>query len=265
MYKTRQSFKKYYRSDEIICSITKKNRLKRCYVFFAIKNDVDSIKREEFNNPKRDDKYGTSVISIQFDRGRLNNVSIKNRYNHFVKNPDSTFDNNLENIIPGLTKSFEKYYGLNIIRPVGEVNFINLLPYVKANNNKYYRYNCEFDSVYYCENNIIVDHGIVIDKYAKSKERFILIDYYVIDRKEKTIYLYDKYMEDNFVDSINLLGTIKYIIVVKNNDIKIIKIICDNNKCCEIKVDSKNKIISYINEYSNLKGDSLSYSNHKKL
>ena len=46
------------------------------------------------------------MISIQIDK--VNNyVSIKNRYNHTVENPDCTFNNNLDNIIPGLIKSFE--------------------------------------------------------------------------------------------------------------------------------------------------------------
>ena len=244
-----QSFKKYYEEDEVICTITKKNRLKRCHVFFAVKKNVDEIKREDFHHPERDDVYGTSVISIQFDRGRLNTVSIKNRYNHTVFNPDSTFDNDLEKIIPGLTKSFEKHYGLNIIKQIDDIKFIEYLTYVRANDNKYYRYNCEFDLVYYCENNIIIDHGIIINKYYKSRERFILMDYFVLDKKEKRLYLYDEYIADSFVDSVTDLGKIKDIIVKREDDIRTINIIFENGQDCEIKIDSKNRIISYINNY----------------
>lgn len=82
--------------------------------FFAVKKNADEIKRENFTNPQRQDEYGTSVISIQFSKGTINDLSIKNRYNHSVNNPDATFSNNLENIKPGLTNSFEQHYGLNI-------------------------------------------------------------------------------------------------------------------------------------------------------
>ena len=83
------------------------NRLNRCHVFFAVKKNVDEIKREDFRGKEnRQDEYGTSVISIQFTRDH-NTLSIKNRYNHTVSNPDATFSNNLENIIPGLTEAFE--------------------------------------------------------------------------------------------------------------------------------------------------------------
>lgn len=108
-----QKFKKYYKSEEKLCTFND-NRLKTNYVFFAVKKNVSSIKRENYTNPKRQDEYGTSVISIQFTRGDCNYVSIKNRYNHTVDNPDSTFGNNLDNIIVGLTQSFEREYNLNI-------------------------------------------------------------------------------------------------------------------------------------------------------
>ena len=106
-----QSFRKYYKKEEELCTF-KERRLAKCYVFFAVKKDVSNIKREDYKEPKREDKYGTSVISIQFTRDMANMLSIKNRYNHTVSNPDVTFSNNLDNIIPGLTASFENTYGL---------------------------------------------------------------------------------------------------------------------------------------------------------
>lgn len=254
-----QSFGKYYREDETICTITKKNRLKRCHVFFAVKNNVDEIKRDDFTEPERDDLYGTSVISIQFDRGKLNTISIKNRYNHTVLNPDSTFDNNLEKIIPGLTKSFEKYYGLNIIHHIDDISFVMELLYIEADNNRYYRYNCEFDYVYYCENNVIVDHGLLIDKYSRNRERYILMDYYILDRKEKKIFLYDEFIEDSFINSITSLGEIKDIIVKKVGEEKLITIVCENNRTCEIKINGKNRIISYVNNYVETIYDNFMY------
>ena len=63
----------------------------------------------------RQDEYGTSVISIQFDRDDTHTLSIKNRYNHKVEKPDATFSNNLNNIVAGLTKSFADYKGMRQI------------------------------------------------------------------------------------------------------------------------------------------------------
>ena len=107
-----QSFKKYYEKDEELCTFLG-GRLERCYVFFAVKKNVEDIQRKDFPNPTRQDDYGTSVISIQFTRIG-NTLSIKNRYNHRVNNPDATFSNNLDNINPGLTEAFEREYGLRI-------------------------------------------------------------------------------------------------------------------------------------------------------
>ncbi len=244
-----QSFRKYYKSGlETICTITRGKRLERCLVFFAVKDNVENIRRENFPHPSRDDEYGTSVISIQFSRGSFNNVAIMNRYNHAVDNPDCTLGNDLERICPGLTKSFERYYNLNIQRPVSDVDFLSTyMLYIKANNGKLYRYNCDYDDVYYCENNIIVDHGIVIDKYAKNKERYILMDYFVLDLKEKKISLYDRFIEDSFIDSINDLGPIENIKVTNEGEYRLVNIFCENNKSCQIKLDRSNRIIGYIN------------------
>ena len=85
-----QAYKKYYAANEELCTF-QGDRLNRCRVFFAVKKDVDSIKREDFKNPEREDLYGTSVISIQFTKDGSNTLSIKNRYNHRVINPDATF------------------------------------------------------------------------------------------------------------------------------------------------------------------------------
>ena len=70
-----QTYRKYYASGEELCSF-RGGRLDECYVFFAIKKDVDEIKREDYINPMRQDRYGTSVISIQFTKGNINTLSI---------------------------------------------------------------------------------------------------------------------------------------------------------------------------------------------
>lgn len=94
-----QSFRKYYKHGEKLCTFGG-GRLDRCVVFWAVKKDAERILREDFKRPKREDKYGTSVMSIQFSRGKTSTVSIKNRYKHTVNNPDATYGNDLDRIVP---------------------------------------------------------------------------------------------------------------------------------------------------------------------
>ena len=68
-----QSFKKYYAPQEELCTFLG-GRLNSCDVFFAVKKDVNDIKRSDFIKPEREDKYGTSVISIQFRKGYINTL-----------------------------------------------------------------------------------------------------------------------------------------------------------------------------------------------
>lgn len=189
-----QSFKKYYALNEELCTF-RGRRLDKCYVFFAVKKNVDEIKREDFSNPEREDEYGTSVISIQFSKHGTNVLSIKNRYNHRVKNPDATFGNNLENIIAGLTNSFEQTYNLNVVSINSNFELKN---YVLAKDGKYYKYNYELNNIYYCPNNIIIDNFEVIDTYTQN-ERYIVFDYIVIDLQEKKIFLYDEDLMEGFI------------------------------------------------------------------
>lgn len=252
-----QSFKKYYRLDECLCTIKRGGRLYVCYVFFAVKKNVDEIRRENFINPERQDEYGTSVISIQFYRGDTNNVSIKNRYNHTVNQPDSTFSNNLDNIIPGLTMSFEKYYGFKINKEIKESEFLtNHLHYVKGDDGKYYRFNCELDGVYFCENNILIKNGKVCNTYAMNKERYLLIENYLIDRKEKCIIdlpynntSSTKSLGDPFLNSIKDVGIIKNINLFKNGEKRNIIFSFENNQQVIVVINKNNSIIEYYNEF----------------
>lgn len=239
-----QQFRKYYKFEEELCTFIG-GRLKKCYVFFAVKKDVDKIKREDFKNPERQDAYGTSVISIQFSRGEINALSIKNRYNHRVKNPDATFSNNLDNIIVGLTSSFEQKYNLNISSfDDFELETLETLGYVKANDGKYYKYNYEINNIYYCPNNIIIDN-FEVNKDYYEKEKYIVADYFIIDLVNKKIKLYDSFVDDSFAGD---LQDIKKIEINKVNNRKQIKLILNNNNIVYIELDKYNRITSYKNE-----------------
>ena len=231
-----QKFKKYYAEGEELCTFNSR-RLNDCYVFFAVKKNVNQIRREDFDYPTRQDEYGTSVISIQFTRDETHTLSIKNRYNHTVDNPDATFSNNLDNIIPGLTDSFSKYYGLE---QKNKNDCFEIPGYVRANDGKYYPYNMEIDNVYFCPNNIIIDN-FCVKKYDKDK--YVLFDYFLLNLETKEFVV--DYQDDGFLD---LCSSIKKLEIEKQGLNKIVRIYDQESGLTEIKLDKKNVIISLKNE-----------------
>ena len=229
-----QAFKKYYSPGEELCTF-RGGRLENCYVFFAVKKNIEEIKRANFHNPDRQDLYGTSVLSIQFTRDDAHHLSIKNRYNHTVVNPDATFSNNLDNIIPGLTDSFEKCYGM--AQKCNSNNFE--IPNYVCVGEKYYKYNYEIDNIYYCPNNIIIDNYEV---KKLDKRRYILLDYYILDLQNKEIKSYQPI--DSFPSTI---GKITKIEVEKDEEEKRIKIETVDGSVF-ISLDKNNNIIYYQND-----------------
>ncbi len=237
-----QSFKNYYAKGEKLCSF-KGGRLKSCYVFFAVKENVDEIKRENFKEPERQDEYGTSVISIQFSRGKTNTLSIKNRYNHTVRQCDATFSNNLENIIKGLTKSFERHYKLNINQNKNGSDEFEIPNYVLANDGKFYKYNYEINNIYYCPDNIIIDN---FEVKKIEKEKYIVADYFIIDLVNKEIKLYDDKIKDSFIEGLQYIDKIE-VARDKENGGKNINITFKNDEKAFIKLDKYNRLLGYIN------------------
>ena len=228
-----QAFKKYYAKGEELCTFNG-GRLNICYVFFAVKENVDEINRVDFSNPQRQDHYGTSVISIQFLRDSSHTLSIKNRYNHRVDNPDATFGNNLDNIIEGLTESFAEYYGLK----QKHINDGFELPgYVRANDGRWYKYNYEINNIYYCPDNVIIDK-FSVKKY--EKEKFIVFDYFILDLVGKRIYLSDKKIKESLPD---VIGKINRILVVKKGEEKEISIINEKGEEVIIVINKNNQMV----------------------
>ena len=229
-----QVFKKYYSQGEELCTFGG-GRLEDCYVFFAVKKNIEEIKRTNFHDPDRQDLYGTSVLSIQFTRDDAHHLSIKNRYNHTVCNPDATFSNNLDNIIPGLTYSFEKCYGM--VQKYNSNNFE--IPDYVCVGEKYYKYNYEIDNVYYCPNNIIIDNYEV---KRLDKRKYILLDYYILDLQNKEIKSYQPI--DSFPSTIEKITKIE---VEKDKEEKRIKIETVDGSVF-IGLDKNNNIIYYQND-----------------
>ena len=253
-----QEFKKYYAKGEELCTFNG-GRLNRCVVFWAIKKDADKIKREDFDKPAREDEYGTSVMGIQFAKTGVSTVSIKNRYNHTVNNPDATYGNNLDKIIPGLTQSFKKLLlerGLNF-NDANKEQFC-IPGYTVANDGRYYKYNIEINGVYYCPGNIIIDNGQVNKLEPKKQE---LIDYFILDKENKTIQLYDKNIKDSFVDAFDDVKKIE-IRKDKEKGIRTIEVQnADQDNPVIIKVNKDNQIIGYKNEKLTKTGNCFLYYN----
>ena len=239
-----QAFKKYYEKGEELCTF-RGGRLNTCRVWFAVKKNVDEIKRENFLKPLRQDEYGTSVISIQFTKAIPNTLSIKNRYNHVVLNPDATFSNDLDNIIAGLTDAFVEKYSL-----LTDLSRMFIAPscYVLANDGVYYRYNIVADETYYCENNIAIIYGRDFGRiFHVDKSRYILMENYIVDLQGKKVFQFHEFeKKDSFIKS---LGNIKDINLVKKEDGNKVIVITSEGKDenIEITLGRRNQIIGLKN------------------
>ncbi len=252
-----QTFKKYYKPEEELCTF-KGNRLDRCHVFFAVKKNAFELNRESFSKPQRQDEYGTSVISIQFTRGNVNTLSIKNRYNHRVDNCDSTFNNNLDNIKSGLSSSFRRHYKFNFIP---NRHFFEIKGYVRANDGKFHKYNYEINNIYYCPGNIIIDNFVVKKDYLDSS-KYLIIDYFILDITNKKILLYDSTLKDCFIDDFKNISKIN--VIKKENNNKVIYIETKKGEeinVIEVIIDKNNNIIGYKNDKLNRTDDFFLYNN----
>ncbi len=107
------SIERYFESDELLCTFNDRARYKDYYIIHAVKKNIDDIKRADFKGQeRREDEYGTSVISIQIAKSG-GFIKITNRYNHSVDYADNTFRGNPDNIIDGLSASLKKHFDVN--------------------------------------------------------------------------------------------------------------------------------------------------------
>lgn len=185
-----QQFKKYYKDWEVICTFNDIEwRLNKYHIFWIVKKDIDNIKHQ-WANRNRQDIYWTSCCSIQINKNNNSDISIKNRYNHAVNSCDATFSNNLDNIVEWLTQSINKEFNLKTVK---NKNNFELSKFI-FKDNKYIYYNYEINNIYYWINKIYKDWKITI----YDTNSFILIDYYLINIKEKKIEKIDNTLNDDF-------------------------------------------------------------------
>ena len=186
--------KKYFAPGEELCTFRDPERFKNFHMIWCIRKDVDKIKREDFKGKeKREDEYGTSVMCIQvLKTGGF--ISIKNRYNHTVENPDNTLNSNPDNIIKGLSSSIQHHYQVDFSSHKANLpdNFIIV-------GNKPVRIKNEFDGVYFGED-YFVDGG---DIYSLDKDKEILMDNYIFNLKEKSVRVAKRGYEDEFCHIFN--------------------------------------------------------------
>ena len=207
-----QTFVKYYADKEELCTFNG-GRLDRAFVFFAIKKNALELDRNSFKKPQREDEYSTSVMSIQFTKERKTTVSIKSRYNHTVENPDATYGNDLDKIVPGLADSFTRMIkSRGYFYSDANVEKIHIPGYVVGPDKKYYKYNIEVNGIYFCPGNIIID-GSRFRPEEDEKNHVIVMDNYILDIKNKKFVNSDDQawyfgIKDAFIDGFN--QTCKY-------------------------------------------------------
>ena len=140
--------KKYYASGEVICTYNNlSGRMSQYHMLVAIKKDIDKIQRSK--TPKREDEYGTSILNIQIAKNG-SHMSIKNRYNHTVSECDSTFNNNLDLLVPGLQAKVLGYYNIASLNK-NKICYRNIAKI----NGVYLKYVTEVENVYF--GNFVLD------------------------------------------------------------------------------------------------------------
>jgi len=173
------SIKPYFKEDEALCTFNDEERYQYYHIIHAVKKNVDSIKRENFNGiEEREDEYGTSVLSIQILKtGGF--IKICNRYNHTVEAPDNTFDSNPDNIIKGLTCALQRYFNVDFI--ISE----NPLPYdYTYQNGRIFKFIDEMNNIYYGEE-FYLKNGVV---YPVNKDYQLMANGFLIDFKQKKVF-----------------------------------------------------------------------------
>ena len=144
------------------------------------------------------------------------------------------------------------------------IEAFNIPNYVVAGDGKYYKYNMEIDGNYYCPGNVIIDHGDVIKLEPEKQE---LIDYFILDKENKTLSLYDISLgRDSFIDGFKNIDSIE--MANNNNSEQKTKTITIKEKSSDkpitIEINKEsNSIIGYTNENLTNLGDNFLGYNEK--
>ena len=168
---------KYFAKGEELCTFEDDTRYQKYFLIHCIKEGAELLERKNFSHPKREDEYGSSVISIQIlKRGGF--IKITNRYNHVVDYPDNTFNSNPDKIIDGLSAAIKNYFKVDF--SASQVPLPEGYLYL---NGQIVEYDYERDNIYFSSSYFVEDGKII----KINKDYQLIADRFVLDLKERKI------------------------------------------------------------------------------
>jgi hypothetical protein len=168
-----KDFQKYYKNDEVICSLRKRSdRFENSHVAFFVKKNINEIERGEF--PEKKDEYSTSLLCVQISK---NSKMLKciSRYNHSVDNCDFVYTN-LDEISWGLHNAFYKFFNENPYKN----EKIQLPDGVIEVKGQFFQYIKEFNGNYWGKGFVLTNKG---ELNILDIDEEILIDGTIFDKK----------------------------------------------------------------------------------
>ena len=190
-------------NGEMICTIYTNldrgdKRFDENYIINAVKKEADGDDKKSekewrikpSSHPEREDEYGRSVISIQILKTG-GAISIKNRYNHTVTDPDHTFNNNPDEIIPGLSEALKQKFGVDFVVSNSKIpeNYFWV-------HNQLIRFNYEVNNVYFGDNFYV--NGSDITELNDRNE--VMLDNIILDtdfgKKARSVLKSDRNTEE---------------------------------------------------------------------
>jgi len=100
----------------------------------------------------------------------------------------------------------------------------------------------EYNNIYYCADNVIIDN-FEVKRY--EKEKYIVMDYFILDLKTGKIETYDKVLDENFPKTMKNAGKP---VVYKEGDYKKIAFYKDQQEPIVVILDKSNNIVALENK-----------------
>jgi hypothetical protein len=166
-------YSKFYGGKQKLCKFDAYDATERySRIFWITRKGFENL--TPFSEPKRQDEYGTSCMSIAISIDLKNIAQICNRYNHLVSGCDNTYNSNLDQIVVGLTEAFNADYGLSL-KKSNSIEFENFY----THDQKYFHYFREINGIKIGKN--------VIDGVYFDPSQYIIFENYILDLKNKKI------------------------------------------------------------------------------
>jgi len=120
---------------------------------------------------------------------------------------------------------------------------------VKDNTGTEFAFNCKIGNVYFCPDNTIIDNGTTIFAYHVNKERYIIMDCYILDLYENKFIKYQPEYSNIYEDPkdsfYDVFKNIEHINIRTNKDgSRVIYFLLSDGEA-EIKIDRYNRIIKF--------------------